>query len=95
MPMPSVDVAIACYQQGRYLRGAVESALGQEGIGRVLIIDNASMDDTPEVAGKCAAEDSRVEVIAHARNPGHHASFNEAIDWASAESASHVPAGGS
>jgi glycosyltransferase involved in cell wall biosynthesis len=85
MPMSSVDVAIPCYQQGRYLRGAVESALNQKGIGCVLIIDNASTDDTLEIAGEFASRDSRVEVIAHSRNLGHHASFNEAIDWASAD----------
>jgi glycosyltransferase involved in cell wall biosynthesis len=81
-----VDVAIPCYQYGRFLRDCVTSVLGQ-GIRdlRVLIIDNASSDDSVEVARQLAALDPRVELIAHRRNLGQHASFNEAIDWASSE----------
>jgi glycosyltransferase involved in cell wall biosynthesis len=52
---------------------------------RVLIIDNASTDDSLEVAHQLAAEDSRIELIAHPRNVGATASYNEGIDWASAE----------
>ena len=83
---PVVDVAIPCYQYGRFLRDCVESVLRQDYPHlRVVIIDNASTDDSVEVAEQLAREDARVEVIAHARNLGQHASFNEAIDWASSE----------
>ena len=51
---------------------------------RVLIIDNASTDDSVEVAQQLAAEDPRVELVARPRNLGPHASFNEGIDWAKA-----------
>lgn len=78
-----VDVAIPCYQYGAFLRGCVMSVLSQ-GIRdlRVLIIDNASTDNSLEVAQQLAAEDRRVEVVAHQRNRGKNFSFNEAIDWA-------------
>jgi glycosyltransferase involved in cell wall biosynthesis len=81
-----VDVAIPCYQYGRFLRECVTSVLSQ-GIQnvRVLIIDNASTDDSVEVAQQLAAEDRRVEVVARRRNLGPHASFNEGIDWASSK----------
>ena len=84
--MASVDVAIPCYQYGHCLRRSVESVLSQ-GIDavRVLVIDNASTDDSVEVAQELAAEDSRVEVVAHRRNRGAHASFNDGIDWAAAD----------
>jgi glycosyltransferase involved in cell wall biosynthesis len=84
--MPSVDVVIPNYQYGRYLRECVDSILSQ-GVSdlRVLIIDNASTDNSLEVARQLAAEDKRVEVVAHARNVGATASYNEGIDWASAE----------
>jgi glycosyltransferase involved in cell wall biosynthesis len=49
---------------------------------RVLIIDNASTDDSVEVAQQLAAENPAVHVVVHPRNLGAHASFNEAIDWA-------------
>ena len=75
---------IPCYQYGRFLRDCVMSVLTQGIRGlRVLIIDNASTDDSAEVAQQLAAEDQRVEVVVHQRNLGHHASFNEGIDWAS------------
>jgi glycosyltransferase involved in cell wall biosynthesis len=81
----SVDVAIPCYQYGRFLRDCVTSVLTQAIRDvRVLIIDNASTDDSVEVALQIATEDPRVEVIARQRNLGPHASFNEGIDWASA-----------
>jgi glycosyltransferase involved in cell wall biosynthesis len=79
-----VDVAIPCYQHGRFLRDCAMSVLSQDIRDlRVLIIDNASTDNSPEVAQQLATEDSRIEVVAHQRNLGQHASFNEAIDWAS------------
>ena len=64
--MASVDVVIPCYQYGRFLRDAVTSVLSQ-GISqlRVLVIDNASTDNSLEVATQLALEDRRVEVIAH------------------------------
>ena len=45
--MATVDVAIPCYQYGRFLRACVGSVLNQ-GIDdvRILIIDNASTDNS-------------------------------------------------
>jgi glycosyltransferase involved in cell wall biosynthesis len=84
--MISVDVAVPSYQYGHYLRGCVTSILAQRIPAlRVLIIDNASTDDSLAVARRLAAEDRRVEVVAHPRNLGPHASFNEAVDWARAD----------
>ncbi|WEK48984.1 MAG: glycosyltransferase family A protein [Candidatus Kaistia colombiensis] len=85
--MTSIDVAIPNYQYGRFLRDCVESVLGQ-GVPqlRVLIIDNASTDNSAEVAQQLAAEDARVSFVRHGTNLGHQASFNEAIDWAAADS---------
>jgi len=84
--MASVDVAVPCYQYGRFLRGCVTSILQQDIRDlRVLILDNASTDTTPEVARALAAEDRRVEVVRHQVNQGHLASFNEGIDWATAD----------
>lgn len=84
--MATVDVVVPSYQYGRYLRGCVESVLTQEGVDlRVLIIDNASTDDSVEVARALAVADGRVEVVARPRNLGPQASFNEGIDWARAD----------
>lgn len=84
--MPSVDVIVPCYQQGRFLRECVASALSQdiESV-RVIIIDNASTDETADVARALSQEDARVEVVTHEHNLGPHASFNEGIDLARAD----------
>lgn len=84
--MGSVDVVVPSYQYGGFLRQCVTSVLTQ-GIAdlRVLIIDNASSDDSVEVARQLAAGDARVEVRARQTNLGPHASFNDGIDWASAD----------
>jgi glycosyltransferase involved in cell wall biosynthesis len=84
--MASIDVVIPCYQYGRFLRDCVASILDQ-GIDdlRILIIDNASVDDSVAVARQLAAEDRRIEVVARVRNLGHHASFNQGVDWARAD----------
>jgi glycosyltransferase involved in cell wall biosynthesis len=82
----SVDVAIPCYQYGHFLRDCVDSVLGQDIQDlRLLIIDNASTDDSVEIARELAARDPRIEVIARPVNLGAQASFNEAVDWARAD----------
>ena len=62
--MSSVSVVIPCYNYGHFLEEAVASVLDdQEGVDvRVLIIDDASPDDSAEVARKIAAREPRVEV---------------------------------
>lgn len=80
----SVSVVIPCYNYGRYLRECVASVLGQVGVEtRVLIIDDASPDDSAAVAAALAAADARVELRVHAANRGHIATYNEGLEWAS------------
>ncbi len=84
--MSSVDVVIPCYNYGRYLGECVASVLSQEGVEtRVLVIDNASEDDSLVIARTLAERDGRVEVIAHERNMGATYSYNEGIDWAASD----------
>src|SRR5262249_14381598 len=83
--MSSVSVVIPCYNYGHFLQDAVTSVLDeQEGVDvRVLIIDDASHDDSAAVAAKIAANDSRVEVAVHAANKGNIATYNEGLlEWA-------------
>lgn len=84
--MNSVDVVIPCYNYARFLSRCVSSVLQQQGVDvRVLIIDDASSDDTPEASARVAA-DPRVEFRRHERNRGHIATYNEGLlDWASAD----------
>lgn len=82
----SVDVIVPCYRYGHFLRECVESVLRQTGVNvRVLIIDDASPDNTTEVATALVREDPGVIFVGHATNKGHIDTYNEGIDWASAD----------
>jgi glycosyltransferase involved in cell wall biosynthesis len=84
--MNSFDVIVPCYRYGHFLRECVESVLSQavENV-RILIIDDASPDNTAEVAADLVREDSRVPFVRHTINKGHIATYNEWIEWASAD----------
>jgi glycosyltransferase involved in cell wall biosynthesis len=81
--MSTVSVIIPCYNYGRYLRQCVDSVLSQAGVKvEVLVIDDASADETWLCAGDCSRRDERVQVRRHERNIGHIATYNEGLEWA-------------
>jgi glycosyltransferase involved in cell wall biosynthesis len=81
--MSRIDVVIPCYNYGRYLAVCVQSVLEQSaGDLRVLIIDDASSDNSVAVARMLAKADRRVSVIAHVKNQGNIKTYNEGIEWA-------------
>ena len=84
--MTAVDVVVPCYNYARYLETCVASILGQEGVAvRVLIVDDCSSDETPAVAARLAAQDSRVLVRRNEVNLGLIGTANGGlIDWAEA-----------
>jgi glycosyltransferase involved in cell wall biosynthesis len=81
----SFDIVVPCYNYGRFLRVAVESMLTQEVELRILIIDDASQDDSAAVGRALANEDRRVTFLHHSANRGHIATYNEGIAWAEAD----------
>jgi glycosyltransferase involved in cell wall biosynthesis len=85
--MTRVDVVIPCYRYAHFLRACVDSVLSQPGVDvRVLILDDASPDDTPAVAGELTRRDPRVEYRRHETNQGHIATYNEGLlGWASGD----------
>ena len=86
MGTPTVSVIVPCYRYASLLAGCVESVLGQEGVDvRLLVIDDASPDDTPEVAGRLAADDARVEYRRHVENAGLIPTANEGLAWADSD----------
>jgi glycosyltransferase involved in cell wall biosynthesis len=79
--MASVDVIVPCYNYGHLLEACVASVLSQQEVdARVLIMDDASTDSTPEIGRRLAAQDPRVEYRRHDVNRGHIATYNEALD---------------
>lgn len=84
--MNTVDVIVPCYNYGRFLPECVASILGQHGLSvRILILDDASTDDSFDIARDLAAHDDRISIIRHETNRGHIATYNEGLDWAEAE----------
>lgn len=52
---PTVSIVIPCYQQGHYLAGSVESALGQgDRAIEVIVVDDGSTDSTAAVSSAFA-----------------------------------------
>lgn len=84
--MSRVDVVVPCYKYGHFLSECVQSVLTQPVDVRVLIIDDASPDNTADVALALQKRDSRVSFIRHPVNRGHIATYNEGLlSWASGE----------
>jgi glycosyltransferase involved in cell wall biosynthesis len=82
----SVDSVVPCYRYGHFLRECVESVLRQSGPElRVLIIDDASPDNTAEIAEELVSSDPRVDYRRHTSNQGLIATANEGIAWARAD----------
>ena len=69
--MPVFSVIIPAYNNSRYLPECVHSITGQSfGDLEVIVVDDASTDDTYAVMRRLAAEDSRVKALRHKVNSG-------------------------
>jgi hypothetical protein len=82
----TVTVVIPCYNYGRYLPAAVASVTGQQGVSvDIIVVDDASTDASAHIASALAAKDPRIRVIAHERNQGHIATYNDGLNAANGE----------
>jgi glycosyltransferase involved in cell wall biosynthesis len=83
---PTVTVVIPCFNYARFLAGAVNSALSQDGVEvDVVVVDDRSTDDSVAVARALAAEHPAVRVLAHETNQGPVATFNDGLEFVSGE----------
>jgi hypothetical protein len=84
--VPRVSIVISCYNYGRFLPDSVGSALAQEGVEpEVIVVDDASADDSAAVAQRFADADSRVTVLRHQQNNGPMIAFNDGYARATGE----------
>ena len=68
---PLVSLGLPVYNGGHLLAKALDSALGQTyGDFELLVSDNASTDDTPDIVREYAARDSRIRYVRHPKNIG-------------------------
>ncbi len=84
--MPKVSVVMAVYNGERYLRETVESLLGQSYADfELIIVDDASTDNTGSILDEFKKIDPRVRVIRNEVNSERSASRNKGIALASGE----------
>ncbi len=75
---PLVSFIVPCYKHGHFLAQCVNSLLAQTYVDfEILIMDNCSPDNTPEVAR--SFHDPRVKHIRNETNLGHIRNFNKGI----------------
>jgi glycosyltransferase involved in cell wall biosynthesis len=71
MSIPKVSFVLPTYNYAQYLRTCVDSILEQDYTNlEVVIVDDASCDETPTVAETLCREDSRVRYFRHEQNVG-------------------------
>ncbi|NTZ43963.1 glycosyltransferase family 2 protein [Altererythrobacter sp. SALINAS58] len=75
----SVTIIIPAFNAARFIKRAVASALQQANVAEVIVVDDASSDDTVEVVRSLAQEDSRVRLVRLCANVGPSAARNMAI----------------
>jgi glycosyltransferase involved in cell wall biosynthesis len=83
---PRVSLVVTCYKYGRFVAEAVDSLLGQTFDAlEVIVVDDASPDDSKEVLLARYAEHPRVRLVLHEQNQGHIRSYNEGLALARGE----------
>jgi glycosyltransferase involved in cell wall biosynthesis len=76
----TVSVLLPVYNGAATLREALDSILAQEGVElELLLIDDASRDESAEIIKAYAARDERVTAIWHEKNIGLAATLNEGL----------------
>lgn len=86
LDLPTVTVVVPCFDYARYLPTAVDSVLTQTGVlVDVVIVDDASTDDSARVARELAEHDARVRVLSHPTNMGPVSTFNDGLAVATGE----------
>ncbi len=91
VPSPEVVVAMPAYNAGAFVREAVLSVLGQEGIElEVVVVDDGSVDDTATVVR--SIRDPRVRLLRSDQNRGIGASHNAVLAHSAAPYIAHVDA---
>ncbi len=80
---PTVSIGLPVYNGSRFIRKAIDSMLAQTLTDfELIIVDNASTDDTVEICREYAQRDERVRLIENEKNLGAAPNFNKAFHLA-------------
>jgi len=88
LQMPKVSIVIPVYNKVEYTRDCVEQlgkTLPHNFNGEIIVVDDASADETPAVLKQFAAADNRIKVLRNPQNVGFIASCNHGAQAASGE----------
>lgn len=81
--MPEISVVMAVYNGEKYIKEALDSILKQTfTLFEAIIIDDASVDATPEILQEYAKRDSRIKVFTNEKNMRLAKSLNRGISLA-------------
>ena len=75
-----IAVIIAAYNASKTIARSVQSALAADYVAEVMVVDDASSDDTASVARSAGAGDDRLRVLRQETNQGPSAARNRAIE---------------
>ncbi len=90
--VPRVSIVLPTYNGARFLAESIQSCLDQTFTDwELIIVDDASTDDTASIASDFAAQDARIKLLRHdtnkklphALNTGYEATRGEFITWTS------------
>lgn len=75
---PAVSIGVPVFNDARYLPETLDSWLNQDYPNlEIIVSDNASTDETPEICRTYAAADKRIRYISNLRNVGSIQNFNQ------------------
>ncbi len=86
--LPLVSCVMAAHDYGRFLPAALASALNQDYPAdrlELVVVDDGSTDDTPEILDRCAAEHPGRVTVVHQGNTGFIAATSRCLELARGE----------
>jgi glycosyltransferase involved in cell wall biosynthesis len=90
---PTLSVTVTNFNYARFLEQNLTSIRTQTFEDfELIVVDNASTDDSMEIIARHAAEDERLRVVAHTENQGMFASLRESVDLCRGTYRIHVDA---
>jgi glycosyltransferase involved in cell wall biosynthesis len=82
-PAPQISIILPAYNAAAFIGRAIASAQAQSLADiEIIVIDDASTDDTPRIVQALAAADPRIRYVRMAQNGGPAASRNRGLDLA-------------
>lgn len=84
--MPKMSVIIPAFNVSRYIENCVDSVRRQTLSDiEIIVVDDASEDETPQILSKLASLDSRINVVTHSENKGRHLARKTGVKYAVGE----------